>query len=112
MKITGIFVLFAMSLIFENACAWWAAVARGMEPVILSVGAAFAALGLKDQPNNDTQLFDVKGWFKSKFESEKIEKTIEDLDDVEGWNTGIPEKSAFDRDYEKASPEDRIKMKK
>ena len=54
----------------------------------------------------------MKGWFKSKFESEKIEKTIEDLDDVEGWNTGIPEKSAFDRDYEKASPEDRIKMKK
>ena len=104
MKISGIFILFAMSLIFENACAWWAAVARGMEPVILSVGAAFAALGLKDQHNHDTQLFNVKGWFKSKFE--KI-----DLEDIEGWDVG-DEKSDYDKDYEKASPEDRIKMKK
>ena len=104
MRISGTFVLFALSFIFDGACAWWVAAARGIEPVILSFGAAFAALGLKDQPNHDTQLFDVKGWFKSKFE--KI-----DLEDIEGWDVG-DEKSEYDKDYEKASPEDRIKMKK
>ena len=70
MRISGIFVLLALSFISEGTCAWWAAAARGMEPVILSFGAAFAALGLKDQSSHDGQLFDVKGWFKNKFESE------------------------------------------
>ena len=74
MRISGIFVLFALSLIFENAWAWWAAAARGLEPIILSFGAAFASLGLKDQHNHDTQPFDVKEWFimKKEFESEKV----------------------------------------
>ena len=41
------------------------------EPVILSVGAAFAALGLNDKSSQDVQLFDdVKGWFQNKFASE------------------------------------------
>ena len=70
MRISDIFVLIVLSLIFEGACAWWAAAARGMEPVILSFGAAFAALGIKDQTNHDAKLFNVKGWFKNKFESE------------------------------------------
>ena len=70
MRISDIFVLFALSLIFESACAWWAAAARGVEPIILSFGAAFAALGLNNNPNHNVQLFDAKGWFKNKFESE------------------------------------------
>ena len=60
MKISGIFVLFALSLIFKGACAWWAAAARGIEPVILSFGTAFAALSLKNQSNNDRQLSDIE----------------------------------------------------
>ena len=67
MRISGIFALIALSFIFESACAQWAAAVRGMEPVILSFGAAFAALGLNDQSSHDVQLFDVKGWFKDKF---------------------------------------------
>ena len=63
MRISDIFVLFALSLIFEGACAWWAAAARGIEPIILSVGSAFAAIGLHDKHSQDVQLFDVKGWF-------------------------------------------------
>ena len=60
MRISGIFVLFVLSLILENACAWWAAAARGIEPIILSFGAAFAALGLNDKLSHDVQLFDTK----------------------------------------------------
>ena len=70
MKISGILIFFVLSFIFKAAYAWWAAAARGIEPVILSFGAAFAALGLKDQSSHDGQLFDVKGWFKNQFESE------------------------------------------
>ena len=70
MRISDIFVLFALSFIFQGACAQWAAAARGMEPVILSFGAAFAALGLNDQSSHNVQLFDVKRWFKNKFKSD------------------------------------------
>ena len=61
MRISGIFVLLALSLIFENAWAWWAAAARGLEPIILSFGAAFAAIGLNDKLSHNVQLFDTKG---------------------------------------------------
>ena len=57
MRISGIFVLFALSLIFQGACAWWAAAARGIEPIILSFGAAFAAIGLSDKSIQDLQIF-------------------------------------------------------
>ena len=57
MRISGIFVLFALSLIFEGAYALWAAAARGMEPVILSFGAAFVALGFNEKYSQDLQLF-------------------------------------------------------
>ena len=73
MRISGIFILFALSLIFESACAWWVAAARGIEPIILSFGAAFAALGLHDKPSHDVQLFDMKKLFKNKFESKAKE---------------------------------------
>ena len=63
MRITAIFVFTALSMIFEGAFAWWAAAARGIEPIILSVGTAFAAIGLNDKHSHDVQLFDVKGWF-------------------------------------------------
>ena len=53
MRKVGIFVMFALSFIYEGAYAWWAAAARGIEPIILSFGAAFAALGLSEQPSHD-----------------------------------------------------------
>ena len=70
-----------------------------MEPVILSFGAAFAALGLKDQTRHDAQLFDVKGWFKNKFEINP------DMSDVIS-----DEPSDWEKDFEKASPEDKIRL--
>ena len=63
MRISDIFVMLALSFIFDSACAWWAAAARGVEPYILSFGAAFAAIGLNDQSRHDVQTFNLKGWF-------------------------------------------------
>ena len=63
-KISGILILFVLSFIFKSANAWWAAAARGIEPIILSFGAAFAALGLNDKFNHDLQLFNRKAWSK------------------------------------------------
>ena len=66
MKISGIFALIALSLILESACAWWAAAVRGIEPIILSFGAAFAALGLNDQldhHNIERRPFNMKKYF-------------------------------------------------
>ena len=53
MRKVGVFVLIALSWIFRDTYAWWAAAARGIEPIILSFGAAFAALGLSEQPSHD-----------------------------------------------------------
>ena len=50
---SGIFVLIALSFILTGTYAWWAAAARGLEPIILSFGAAFAALGLNDKTSHD-----------------------------------------------------------
>ena len=44
-------------MIIQGVCAWWAAAVRGIEPVILSFGAAFAAIGLNDKHSHDAQLF-------------------------------------------------------
>ena len=78
MRLSDIFVFFALSLIFESACAWWAAAVRAIDPIILSFGAAFASLGLNNQPNHDVQqLFDVKEWFINKFDSDMDYETIE-----------------------------------
>ena len=55
-------MLITLSLIFECAFAWWAAAARGIEPVILSFGAAFAAFGLNDKSIKDLQLFNSSIW--------------------------------------------------
>ena len=62
MRMSGIFVLFALSFIFKSAYAWWAAAARGIEPIILSFGAVFAAFGLNDKLSHDKQLFSEKEW--------------------------------------------------
>ena len=64
MRISDIFVLLALSLIFDGACAWWAAAARGIEPIILSFGAAFAAFGLNDKLSPDKQHFDMTDYYK------------------------------------------------
>ena len=71
MKRSGIFVLFALSLIFKGSCAWWTAAARGIEPIILSFGAAFAALGLNEQFRHGAQLF-------NKFSNKEAENDDED----------------------------------
>ena len=60
-------------MIVQGACAWWAAAVRGIEPFILSFGAAFAAIGLNDQRSDDLKLFESREWFK--FKSEKSEKS-------------------------------------
>ena len=44
-------------MIVQGAFAWWAAAVRGIEPMILSFGAAFAAIGLNKQSSQDVQLF-------------------------------------------------------
>ena len=59
MKISGMFVLIAQSLIAQSACAWLAAAVRGVEPIVLSFGAGLMAHWLNDQRNRDEQLFDV-----------------------------------------------------
>ena len=52
MKIAGIFILFELGAIVVNA--FWAAAARGIyQPIILSVGTIFAAIGLDKQPFQD-----------------------------------------------------------
>ena len=65
MRVSGIFALIALSLILESACAWWAAAVRGIEPIILSFGAAFAAFGLNDQSSHNVEQspFDMKKYF-------------------------------------------------
>ena len=80
MRISITFVLFALSVNFEDACAWWATAARGIEPVILSFGTAFAALNLKNQPKHDRQLSDIEKKFMEKlekFQKENSEKESE-----------------------------------
>ena len=51
------YVLFALIMIVQNACAWWAAAGRMAEPILLSFGAVFAAIGLNDLPRHDVKLF-------------------------------------------------------
>ena len=110
MRISSTFVLFALSFIFDGACAWWVAAARGIEPVILSFGAAFAALGLNDQPSHNAQLFDVKGWFKTNFQSK--DKETHPLWEDEEFTAEKKEK--FDKERERVykETEDYLKERK
>ena len=71
MRRSDIFFLFVLGLIFDSAYSWWAAAGRMAEPIILSVGAAFAALGLNEQRNQDEHFFDRKVW---KFWNKAAEK--------------------------------------
>ena len=50
-------------MIVQGACAWWAAAVRGIEPIILSFGAVFAAIGLNDMPKQDILFSKTKEWF-------------------------------------------------
>ena len=85
MKISDIFVLIALSLIFEGACAWWAAAGRMAEPIILSFGAAFAAIGLSNKPSYDVSHFEVKdGWYNDR---SRIEKEMEEYEKNVKLNT-------------------------
>ena len=61
---SGIFGTLILSVIVQGACAWWAAAVRGgIEPIVLSFGTAFAALGLNEQYSHDVAHFDWKGLF-------------------------------------------------
>ena len=66
MNTTIIFICFALSVIVEgNMLA--AALRGGVEPVLLSFGIAFAALGQDSQPMHDVSHFELKsflGWLK------------------------------------------------
>ena len=85
MKISDILVLIALSLIFEGACAWWAAAGRMAEPIILSFGAAFAAIGLSNKPSYDVLHFEVKdGWYNDR---SRIEKEMEEYEKNVKLNT-------------------------
>ena len=77
-KISGIFAWIAPSLILQSACAWWAAAVRGIEPIILSFGAAFAAFGLNDQSshNEEQSHFDMKKYFLNENKNEINESEI------------------------------------
>ena len=64
---SGIFGTLILSVIVQGACAWWAAAVRGgIEPIVLSFGAAFAAIGLNEEYSHDVQHFDWKGIFGGK----------------------------------------------
>ena len=68
---SNIFVLFVLSMIVQSAFAWWAAAVRGIEPIILSFGAAFTALGLYDQKKIEPILF---GKYIGRYERELEKK--------------------------------------
>ena len=61
MRISGIFFMIVLSMTFEYTLAWWAVAARGIEPIILSIGSAFAALSLNDKLSDDLYEYDKKG---------------------------------------------------
>ena len=73
MKILTIIFAFALSEAVEGI--FWAAAVRGIEPIILSFGAAFTALGLNVHSNHDKQplmkvkdhkdMKELKDWFTS-----------------------------------------------
>ena len=58
MKLTLIFVTFALSSFVESNLM--AAAIRGIEPIILSFGAAFAALGLDNKLNRDDDAYFIR----------------------------------------------------
>ena len=110
MQISGILVLFALSAIAE---AQWAAAARNLyQPVILSVGTAFAFMNGKVNTDGLT----VGGWMADKFtfSNEEVKKYPEDSTwdprSVEGpprrpteamQDTSGPEKIISNKEYEK-----------
>ena len=77
MKIAGIFILFELSAIVMGA--FWAAAARGIyQPIILSVGTIFAAIGLDKQPIRDIDPFDLHRSNSKTSEKEKMDKKEEE----------------------------------
>ena len=73
MKIAGIFILFELSAIVVNA--FWAAAARVIyQPIILSVGTIFAAIGLDKQPFQDITPFDINLSYSKTPEKDKDTK--------------------------------------
>ena len=71
-NVATILVCYALSVIVKGSMLA-AAVRGGIEPIVLSFGTAFAALGLNEQSSHDVQLFDWKGIFKGKDKKKKKE---------------------------------------
>ena len=86
MKTSCIFVIFTLTVIVKGA--WWAAAVR---PIVLSLGAAFTALNLDDQPFLD---FDLKGLLISKNESDKKESD-EKEPEKKYWDGGKQHEKEF-----------------
>ena len=92
-------------MIVQGACAWWAAAVRGIEPIILSFGAAFAAIGINDHSSHDVQLFKSKEWFK--FKSEKADDTEDIKSEIfKGDETYISPEDEDDKTDYTIKPED------
>ena len=87
MKLSLIFVAFALSSFVESH--FMAAAIRGIEPIILSFGAAFAALGLDNKLNYDDdahfiRMKNMKKLLGPKGEEEEYLEDQEDLEDQDG----------------------------
>ena len=85
MKLSLIFVAFALSSFVESH--FMAAAIRGIEPIILSFGAAFAALGLDNKLNYDDdahfiRMKNLKKFLGPKAEEEEYLEDQEDQDDM------------------------------
>ena len=89
MKLQNIFVCFVLSVIVEgNILA--AAVRGGIEPIIVSFGAAFAALGLHSGPEpikyEDLNFYEerYREWSheKCKMNKDREKKVVEDIDKI------------------------------
>ena len=66
MKLSDIVALFGLSVMANGA--WWAA---AVQPVILSIGAVFAALDLDIEPFLDAQPFEFRKLMTFKIDKEK-----------------------------------------
>ena len=86
MKTSCIFVIFTLGVIVEGA--WWAAAVR---PIVLSLGAAYTALNLDEQPFLD---FDLKGLLISKNESDENKEDKKETK-YEDWDGGVAHEKEF-----------------
>ena len=76
MRLLDIFALFGLSVMVNGA--WWAA---AMQPVLLSVGAVFAAFDLDLEPFLNAKPIDFRNLMAPKKETSKKEKDDKEKDE-------------------------------